>query len=124
MERKPPVNSDRSKQADRRRSARHSRSGEGSATALVRLKNLERDRQRSWPVERLREFDVDIGDGLDCGRVPSNKRPHATYQPSRNGRIWPSTGTGSCSALEALIRVRLLEPASDKHPAEARVQAT
>jgi hypothetical protein len=52
MDRKQPTNKDRSNDADRSgtdRRARDYRTGEGSGSALARLKNIERDRRRSQP---------------------------------------------------------------------------
>ena len=54
MDRKQPTNKDRSNDADRSgtdRRARDRRTGEGSESALARLKNIERDRQRSQPED-------------------------------------------------------------------------
>jgi len=52
MDRKQPANKDRSNTADRSgtdRWGRERRTGEGSESALAKLKNIERDRQRSRP---------------------------------------------------------------------------
>ena len=52
MDVKQPANKDRSNHADRSgtdRYVRERRTGEGSASALDKLKNIERDRQRSRP---------------------------------------------------------------------------
>jgi hypothetical protein len=54
MDRKQPNNKERSNDADRTgtdRRARDRRSGEGSDSALARMKNIEKDRQRSRPLE-------------------------------------------------------------------------
>ena len=54
MDRKQPVSKDRSNQADRGntdRYARERRSGEGSDSALANWKSIERDREKSRPVE-------------------------------------------------------------------------
>jgi hypothetical protein len=52
MDVKQPANKDRSNNADcsgTDRYARERRTGEGSESALAKLKNIERDRQRSRP---------------------------------------------------------------------------
>ncbi len=54
MDRKQPNNKDRSNDADRSGSDRHSRerrSGEGSESALANLKHIEQDRNRSRPAD-------------------------------------------------------------------------
>jgi hypothetical protein len=54
MDRKQPTNKDRSNDADRTgsdRRGRERRTGEGSDSALANLKNIERDRQRSRPMD-------------------------------------------------------------------------
>jgi hypothetical protein len=48
MDGSQPANKDRSNNADRSGTDRR-RTGEGSASALANLKNIERDRQRSRP---------------------------------------------------------------------------
>jgi hypothetical protein len=62
MDRKPPVSKDRSNQADRGntdRYARERRSGEGSDSALANWKSIERDREKSRPVQGPNSEDAD-----------------------------------------------------------------
>ncbi len=54
MDRKQPINKDRSNVADRSNTDRHARerrSGEGADSALANLKSIERDREQAKPSE-------------------------------------------------------------------------
>jgi hypothetical protein len=60
-DRKPPADKDRSNQADR--DPRKRRSGEGADSALANWKSIERDRERSRPVQGPNSED---DDGSGC----------------------------------------------------------